>query len=62
MHTLFARTNYVLAAGLQDAYNDLFQMFVHCDAAYPVDEVLGPACVQMADDSIKLARETDLLL
>ena len=63
MQTLCDNTKYVLAAGLQDAYSDLFQMFTHCQGAFPVNEVLGPACVQMASpqDNIKLARETDLL-
>ena len=55
---------YALAAGLQDAYDDMIEMFTHFQEAFPIAEVLGPACVQMANpkDIIKLAREADILL
>ena len=43
-----AYTESVLAAGLQDAYNDMIQMFIHCTEAFSVDQVLGPVCAQMA--------------
>ena len=39
------------------------EMFTHRQRAFPVDEVLGPACAQMANpkDNIKLARKADVL-
>ncbi len=59
-----ACTDYVLAAGLQDAYSDLMQKFIQQKEAFPVEQVLAPACAQMASrqDSAKLARMAHLLL
>ena len=54
----------MLAAGLQDAYDDLIQMFMQRKRAFPVEQVLAPVCVQMASpqDSTKLARKAEPLL
>ena len=54
----------MLTAGLQDAYDDLIQIFIQRERAFRVEEVLAPVCVQMASpqDSTKLAREADPLL
>ena len=51
-------------AGLQDAYDGMIQMFIYCEEAFPVDQVLGPACAQMANhqDNAKLACKADPLL
>ena len=56
--------DYVLAAGLQDAYSDLIQKFIQQKEAFPVEQVLAPACAQMASrqDNAKLARMAHLLL
>ena len=61
LHKYSAHTCYELAAGLQDAYDDLVKMFTHRQEDFPVAEVLGPVCVQMTNpkDDIKLAREAD---
>lgn len=63
LHKYSAHTCYELAAGLQDAYDDLVEMFTHRQEDFPVAEVLGPVCVQMTNpkDDIKLAREADFL-
>ena len=59
-----ACTDYVLAAGLRDAYSDLIHMFIQQKEAFPVEQVLAPACAQMASrqDNAKLARMAHLLL
>ncbi len=59
-----ACTDYVLAAGLRAAYSDLIQKFIQQKKAFPVEQVLAPACAQMASrqDNAKLARMAHLLL
>ena len=59
-----ACTDYVLAVGLRDAYSDLVQKFIQQKEAFPVEQVLAPACAQMASrqDNAKLARMAHLLL
>ncbi|KAL0056332.1 hypothetical protein WJX82_010123 [Trebouxia sp. C0006] len=49
--------------GLQDAYSDLIHMFIQQQEAFPLEQVLAPACAQMASpqDHAKLARSPTLL-
>ncbi len=59
-----ACTDYVLAVGLRDTYSDLVQKFIQEKEAFPVEQVLAPACARMASrqDNAKLARMAHLLL
>ncbi|KAL0031805.1 hypothetical protein WJX79_008400 [Trebouxia sp. C0005] len=49
--------------GLRDAYSDLTYMFIQQKEAFPVEQVLAPACAQMTSrqDNAKLARSPALL-
>ena len=51
----------MLTAGLQDAYDELMQMFIQREHAFSVEEVLAAVCVQMASpqNSPKLTRKAD---
>jgi len=53
-----------LAVGSRDTYSDLVQKFIQEKEAFPVEQVLAPACAQMASrqDNAKLARMAHLLL